>query len=137
MTFAIYKKELFQNFTKENSIFFHAAKILDSVAGNDNNIGEVIKDFATQAKNQLADVISAANNLQNNEISLEDMKILENSCFVIKTVKQVLMSTPPAMQRNKASALFGKEKFYYNEVAEFAKIFANSPEVNQFEKEFG
>ena len=137
MAIATYKKELFQNFTKENSIFCHAAKILDNVAGNDNNIGEVIKDFAVQAKTQLADVIAAANNLQNNELSAEDLKILANSSFVIKTVTQVLMSTPPAMQRNNAEALFGKEKFYYKDVAEFAKIFANSPEVNQLVKELG
>lgn len=129
------EKELFQNFIKENSIFSRAARILEVVAGNENNIGEVIQDFAVQAKNQLNDVMQAANNLVNSKPSADDMKILRNSSFVIKTVKQVLMSTPPAMQRNKANSLYGEEKLGYNDIAEFAYIFANSPEVHLFTRE--
>jgi hypothetical protein len=121
-------KECFSNLAEKNCIFYSILEVLEIVAGSQHGIGEVVRDYALQAHGQLKNIILAGKKLLNATASEEDMQVLHNASYVLKTISRFLELLPSAMRRNKADQI-GKEKLSLRDIEKISYVFSHSSQV--------
>lgn len=122
-------KQCFGHLSDENNVFSQVLHVLEIVAHSRSGLGEVMQDYASQAYNQLSDIITAGRNIVSARQTDSDIMVLQNANNVMKTISRFLELTPAAMQRNNAEAIGKKEKITKMDVEKVYKTFCNSTET--------
>lgn len=127
-TLEVYK-ECFYNLSEQNCIFYKILDVLEVIANSKNCIGEVVQDYAIQTCGQLKAIITAGTHVVNSSQSEEDIRVLHNANYVMKTINRFFELLPAAMRRNNADCIGNKEKFSVQDIEKIAYVFSHSSQV--------
>jgi hypothetical protein len=121
-------RECFYDVAKKECVFHRILDVLEVIAHSKSAIGEVVQDYAVQAFAQLKNIIAAGTHVMGTTPSAEDLEILHNANYVLKTIKRFLELVPPAMRRNNAN-MIGKEKISAEDIEKMSHVFCHSSQV--------
>lgn len=121
-------RECFYDISEKECVFQKILHVLETIANSKSAIGEVVQDYAVQAFAQLKNIIAAGTHVINANQSEEDMEILDNANYVLKTIKRFLELVPSAMRRNNAN-MIGKDKISPEDIEKISFAFAHSAQV--------
>lgn len=122
-------QQCFGRLSEENNVFSQVLHVLEVVSHNKSGLGEVMQDYASQAYNQLTDIVTAGRNVIDERQTDNDIAVLHNANYVMKTIGKFLELTPAAMQRNNAEAIGKKDKLTRSDVEKVYKTFCNAVET--------
>lgn len=121
-------RECFSNLAEKNCIFYSILDVLEAVASSHNGIGEVVCDYAKQAHEQLMGIVAAGSKVMSATQSDEDLKTLQTSAYVMKTIDRFLELLPAAMRRNRAN-MIGRQKLSVRDIERMSYAFSHSSQV--------
>ena len=125
-------RECLQRLCGEESILHRVSHLLDIIESSGTGLGEVLQDYARQAKAQLRELLYVSRHVADgNDAQANDVEKLENIHFTLKSVQSVLEMTPVAMQRNKADTLGEKVRVSSADIKQTADSFHKSPDIAQ------
>lgn len=124
-------KACFVRLAHPESPLYKALEITRILAESKSGLGEVIHDYARQSHTQLQDILNAIPCMTHEQPDPEDMLLLSDAGYILKTVATLLQIIPGSMHRNHTEEIGKTRKISAHTIETLHNDFIQSPDIRK------